>query len=73
MKVDGEFLKEETQVTKKLFLEESTSLVTREMEIETTLRFPLPQSEYLRSREPMTEMQGWGKKEHLLAVCGSAS
>lgn len=70
MKADREFSKE-VQVAKKLFLEVSTSLVIREMQIKTALRFPSPQSEWLRSGEQLTtSVRMWGKGNTYLLFVG---
>ena len=83
MKVDREFSKEEIfknttlsnfyMVSYEMVLEASISSVKREMHVKTTLRFPLSQSEWLRSREQTANARMRGKgNEHLFAVCGSA-
>jgi hypothetical protein len=62
-----EFSKEEVQMASKYMKKCSNSLVIKEMQIKTTLRFHLPQLEWLESRVITTNAwQGCGETGTLI-------
>lgn len=58
MDLNTEFLKEEINMAKKYLKRSSIALEVREIQIKTSLRFVLPQTEWPRSRKQLATNAG---------------